>query len=80
MSKDFFKNIDKNILKFMISGLNFSFIISNISLVILFFYILNPISYLIYEAGIIIFKTSLLFAAFFFICAIATNKLKKEIG
>ena len=77
---DNIKNIEKNILSFMILGINFSFIICLISSLILLFYILNPTSYLIYEAGIIIFKTSLEFAISFFICAIVVNNLKKEIG
>ena len=77
---DNIKGIEKSILNFMYLGINFSFFICVISSLMLLFYILNPISYLIFDAGIILFKTSLIFAVSFFICAIIVNNLKKEIG
>ena len=77
---DNIKSIEKYILSFMFLGINFAFLICVISSLVLLFYILNPISYLIFDAGIIIFKTSLKFAISFFIGAIVINNLKKEIG
>ena len=73
------KNIEKNILRIMFKGFKFSFGISIISALILLFYILNPISYIIFESGIILFKSSLTFVACFFIGGVFTNKIKKDI-
>ena len=64
------KNIEKNILRIMFLGFKFCFIISILSSLVLVFYILNPITYLLYECGTILFKTSLRFAVTFFICAV----------
>jgi len=76
---DNIKSIDKNILKIMISGLKFSFIVCVISCIILFSYILNPISHILYNSGIILFKNGLTFASAFFICAFAMDKIKKQL-
>ena len=73
------KNIDKNILKIMIYGLNFSFIICFISCIISLYYISNPISHILYNSGIILFKTGLTFASAFFVCAFAMDKIKKQL-
>ena len=73
------KSIDKKILKIMIFGLKFSFIICAISCVISIYYISNPISHILYNSGIILFKTGLTFASTFFICAFAIDKIKKEL-
>ncbi len=76
---DNIKNIDKKVLKIMIYGFNFSFIICIISCIISLSYILNPISHVLYNSGIILFKTGLTFASTFFVCAFAMDKIKKEI-
>ena len=73
------KNLEKDILKIMYKGFSFSFVISIISVFVLLFYILNPISYTIFESGIILFKISLTYAVCFFICGITTNMVKKEL-
>ncbi len=75
-----FKSIEKNILKVMYKGFRVCFGITIFSSLILLFYILNPISYIIYESGIILFKTSITFLVFVFITVIVTNMIKKEIG
>ena len=75
-----FKSIEKNILKVMYKGFRVCFGIAIFSSLILLFYILNPISYIIYESGIILFKTSITFLVFVFITGIVTNNVKKEIG
>ena len=73
------KSIDKKILGIMISGLKFSFIICVISCAIALYYISNPISHIVYNSGIILFKTGLTFASAFFVCGFAIDKIKKQI-
>ena len=63
----------------MIHGFKFSFIICIISSIISFSYILNPISHILYDSGIILFKTGLTFGAMFFVCAFAIDTIKKQI-
>ena len=76
---DNIKNIDKNILKIMISGLNFSFIICVIACIISLYYISNPLSHILYNSGIILFKTGLTFASTFFVCAFVMDTIKKQL-
>lgn len=76
---DSVKNIEKDILKIMISGFKFAFIICIISCIISLLYILNPISHILYYSGIILFKTGLTFAAMSFVCAFAIDNIKKQI-
>lgn len=73
------KSIDKTVLKIMFSGFKFSFIICIISCAISLYYILNPISHILYNSGIILFKTGLTFASAFFICGFAIDKIKKQL-
>ncbi len=73
------KNIEKNILEIMLKGFSFSFIISMLSIFVLLYYILNPISYTILEMGIILFKNSLIYIVCFFTCGIVMDKIKKEM-
>lgn len=73
------KNIEKSILKIMFSGLKVSFIIYMLSAFVSLLYIINPISHLLYESGLILFKTSITFAVSFFICAFAMDKIKKQM-
>lgn len=72
------KNIEKDILKIMISGFKFSFTVCIISCVISVLYIINPISHILYDSAIILFKTGLTFAVMFFVCAFAVDKIKKQ--
>ena len=76
---DNIKNIEKNTLKIMIIGLKFSFSICVISSIVSLLYILHPISHILYDSGIILFKTGLTFAISFFLCAFAIDKIKKQI-
>lgn len=76
---DNFKNIEKDILKIMVSGFKFSLIVCIISGIVSLLYILNPISHILYDSGIILFKTGLTFAASFFVCAFAMDKIKKQM-
>ena len=76
---DNIKNIDKKVLKIMIYGFKFSLIICIISSLVSLYYILNPISHILYSSGIILFKTGLTFASAFFVCAFAMDKIKKQL-
>ena len=76
---DNINNMDKKIIKIMISGLKFSFIICVISCMVSLYYISNPISRILYDSGIILFKTGLTFASTFFVCAFAIDKIKKQL-
>ena len=73
------KNIDKKALKIMIKGLKFSFSIYILSAILLLSHIISPSSHIIYDCGIILFKTALTFSVAFFVCAFATDKIKKEL-
>jgi len=75
---DNIKNIDKNVLKIMNIGLRFSFMICIISCAVSLYYISNPISHILYNSGIILFKTGLTFASACFVCAFAMDKIKKQ--
>ena len=75
---DSIKSIDKKVLKIMIFGLKFSFIICVIACIISLYYISNPISHILFNSGIILFKTGLTFASAFFVCGFAMDKIKKQ--
>lgn len=73
------KCIEKNILKIMFSGFKISFIIGLLSAIILLTYIINPLSPILYNSGLILFKTSLTFAVAFFVCALVVDNVKKQM-
>ena len=73
------KNLDKDILKIMFLGFKFSFLICVLSSIVLLTYIVNPVSYILFEAGTVLFKTGLTFAVSFFICGFVINCIKKQI-
>ena len=73
------KNMEKNILKIMISGFKFSFAICIIACVLSVLYIINPISHILYDSAIILFKAGLTFAVMFFVCAFAIDSIKKQM-
>lgn len=70
-------NIDKSILRVIKSIFKVSFGICIVAVLILFMYILNPISHITYLAGLSLFKSSLMIAVFGFICGISTDMLRK---
>ena len=74
------RNIEKGTLKIMFSGFKFSFTVYILSAIVLLSYIMNPTSHIIYDSGLILFKTSITFAVSFFICAFAIDKIKKQMG
>lgn len=73
------KNIDNPILKVLYSGLKFCLVLALLATFILSIYhtVHNPD---IFYIGISLFKSSLFYIAFFIICAIAIDTMKKEIG
>ncbi len=73
------KNIEKDILKIMNYGIKLSLLICILSSIVSILYILNPISHILYDSGIILFKTGLTFGIMFFVCAFAMDKIKKQI-
>ena len=73
------KNIDKKVLKIMIHGFKFSFSICALSGLISLYYISTPISHILYNSGIILFKTGLTFASAFFVSGFAIDKIKKQL-
>ena len=74
---DDIKNIDTSIVKVMYYGFKFSFILCIISTYILFLYVLNPFSHILFDVGYLIFKCSLMFFVSFFFFFLATDKIKK---
>lgn len=73
------KNIDNPILKVLYNGLKFCLVLALLATFILSIYrtVHNPD---IFYIGISLFKSSLFYIAFFIICAIAIDTMKKEIG
>lgn len=76
--KDLF-DLDDHILKIIQFGLKISILICAISIVVLLIYRTFYISHDLYEGGIILFRTGLLFAVQFLICGIAINKISRDM-
>ncbi len=79
MIKDTFVNLDKTALHILKHGLFFCFILCLVSLFILLLYKFFTLSYLMFYIGLSIFKVSIIFSIEFIICAIAADKIKKQI-
>ena len=74
------KNFDLKIKKIMINGLYFSLVISLIGTIFLLYYISFKNSNLVYYIGIKIVSLSISFSASFFACALAMDKIKKDLA
>ena len=72
------KSIDKKVISLMIKGVKFSIIILIIALYILLLYKFNPISHVLFESGILLFKASLMYAVSFLICGFAIDQIKNK--
>jgi len=72
------KNIDKKVFSLMVNGFKFSSIILIFSLYILLLYKFNPISHTFFEAGILLFKASLMFYVSFIICGFFIDQMFKK--
>lgn len=73
------KNLDLKIKKIMSNGLYFSLSIAIIGTLFLIYYISFKSSNFIYYIGIKIIWLSSCFAVYFFTCAIAFDKIKKDL-
>ena len=72
------KNIDKNVVNLMKFGFKWSSITIIISLYMLVLYKLNPISHVLFESGLLLFKASLMYIVSFFICGLVIDQLIKK--
>lgn len=72
------KNIDKKVISLMVNGFKFSSLILIISLYILLLYKFNPISHILFQSGLLLFKASLMYAISFFICGFFVDQILKE--
>ena len=69
------KDMNKSIKSVMVIGFKICFIICLFSILILNLYTTYPIYCITYDVGLILFKTSILFAVCFFISAYITNSI-----
>ena len=78
MIHNIFKNLDKTAIHILKKGLIFCSILCIISIIILFIYniIGNPF---IFDLGLTMFRASIIFAIEFVICAVAADKIKKQL-
>lgn len=72
-------NLDKLTYKIMKNGLKFCVFLCTISISILLFYNIEFQSFLIFNIGLIIFKSSIIFGVEFIICGIIANKVKTDL-
>lgn len=73
------KNIDNSIIRIMKSGFRFSFILCLFFTYILFLYTLNPVSHVAFAIGYLGVKCGLMFFVCFFVCAFATDQIRKSL-
>lgn len=72
------KNLDKKIKKIMNVGFNFSFMLTILACLSLFTYNNFYNFPILFYVGISLFRTSLMFACTFFICALGFDTINKE--
>lgn len=75
---DTVKNLDLKVKKIMSSGLYFSLFIAIIGTLFLIYYISFKSSNLIYYIGLKIVWLGISFGVYFFSCAIAIDRIKKD--
>ena len=75
-----FKNLDKKTRKIMNIGFIFSFVLCIISILSLFTYEFFYSIPSLFYTGISLFRSSLMFACTFIICAIGFDTITKQIG
>lgn len=76
---DTIKNLDLKVKKIMSNGLYFSLFVAIIGTLFLLYYISFKSSNLIYYIGIKIVWLSICFGVYFFSCALAIDKIKKDL-
>ena len=79
MIKQTFINLDKKAIHIMKKGLIFCIVLSSFSLIILLAYEYFSLNPFVFKLGLGLFKSSIIFAISFIICAIATDTIKKQI-
>ena len=79
MVKNIFKNLDKTALHILKKGLYFCLILCITSVFLLLLYQIFSLNPFIYEFGLTLFRISLIFAIEFVICAVAADKIKKQL-
>ena len=79
MIKNSFKGLDKKALHILKYGLHFCLILCLISISIIFIYRFLSTNPLMLDFGFALFKTSIIFAIEFIICAFAADRIKKQI-
>lgn len=77
---DTVKNLDLKVKKIMVNGLHFSLLVSIIGALFLIYYISFDASNFIYYIGLKIVTLSISFGASFFACAIAMDRIKKDLA
>ena len=73
------KNLDESVKKLMCKGYSFSFLLCIFASLTLFTYEIFYHNPTLYYIGLSLFRTSLMFACTFFMCAIGFDTIKKEI-
>lgn len=74
----YIKNIEEKTYKTMLKCFRYCFITTILSAFILLYYILNPISPSVFEIGILLFRTSIIFFSFTFACGLWMDNVKKQ--
>ena len=77
--KSTFKNFDKKNKKILQYGINFCFIITIISILILITYLFFKHEYIIYKIGILLFQLSTYYFIYFIASAITIDSLQKNL-
>ncbi len=76
---EYIKNMQDEIKKIMIKSMISSFSLCILALIILLIYIIESNLLIIYEAGIILFKTGGILSTFSFICSVIFDKLYNRV-
>lgn len=74
-----FNNLDKKVKKIMVNGFKFSFIFCIMSILVLLYYIFSNLP-ILYSAGTLLFKSSILFFVEFIIFGIGFDVIKKQMA
>lgn len=74
------KNLDSKVKKIMMNGLKFSLLVSLIGTLLLACYISFNTSNFVYYIGLKFIFLSISFCASFFACALAIDKIKKDLA
>lgn len=77
--KDTIKNLDLKVKKIMSNGLYFSLLVAIIGTLFLLYYIFFNSPNLIYYIGLKVVWLGICFGVYFFSCAVAIDKIKKDL-